>query len=295
MLRLLFARSGFDLQWDSYSIEWNMGFNIRGMKMFFNAGTDKHEGYPKIATYAIVLGAMYIAVAIIEFFGVAAAGLQRLALARMYAFLSVLSALIVVVAGFVQVVVHFVMKSELISECTTLTTGENVDFSWGLFGPRAHDTLTGDEANNWCTDAWNHDSWSDIVTLIIAIIVMGIFASVAFSYYHQLLDPTSPANAFRAPANNLGAGAGAYYNPPYASSLPHLGYNDQSQYPPPPGPPPHFHEPEDDGKLPEYAAGGYGVGMTGDDAKKGDDPFADFETERDVTSRPRPGERETFH
>ena len=145
-------------------------------------------------------------------------------------------------------------------------------------------------------------------------VLMGLFSAIAFAYYHQLLDPTSPANAFRAPTNNLGAGTGAYYNPTYVSSLPHLGYNDGNdngggggynttyapygaapQYAPPPGPPPQFREPEpDDGKLPEYVGAGYGVGAHGNGgAKKGDDPFADFE-EHDVTSRPRPGENETF-
>ena len=39
------------------------------------------EGFPKLATFSIVLGAMYAAVAAIGFFGAAAAGLVRSTLA----------------------------------------------------------------------------------------------------------------------------------------------------------------------------------------------------------------------
>lgn len=126
------------------------------------------------------------------------------------------------------------------------------------------------------------------------------FAALALGYYCQTLDPTSPANALRAPSNQvrMNAFAPPHYNPPYNTSVPNLGYAypapSQQQYAPPPGPPPQFQGPFDD----RYSvkAPGYGVGYAdAKDMDKKDDPFADFEAgERDVTSRPGPGGRDTF-
>lgn len=120
------------------------------------------------------------------------------------------------------------------------------------------------------------------------------------------------ANAFRAPSNQMFSGSNnnnnmypQHYNPPYGGSVPNLEYGSgPNAYAPPPGPPPQFahgYSAEDLGKPPGYegGAGAYGNDKDlkdhdHDDSKE--DPFADFEgASRDVTSRPRPGEHDTFH
>lgn len=167
-----------------------------------------------------------------------------------------------------------------------------------------------------CNNAWSHDSFSEIAWLLVAIVVGLLFSSIAFSYYRQLLDPTSPANATRAPSNRYQGGTFTlaqgrvpdHYQPPY--NAPDLPYNSGAPvggampgagstgiYAPPPGKPPGYSDPEG------YAAGindgkdAYGASKVHDD-----DPFADFDAarareleEHDVTSRPPPGGSDRFH
>lgn len=185
-----------------------------------------------------------------------------------------------------------------------------------------------------CRRSWDHDSWSEIVAMLIltgmhscplryslfhspASVLGLLFSVIAFSYYRQLLDPTSPANTSRAPSNQARMGAfPSHYNPPYNASVPNLpyGYNagpytgqpysgapyQHQQYAPPAGPPPDHDDPfapPYDGKPPGYI-GRDGKGFE-NDGKDNKDPFADFDgpsarEERDVTSRPGPGGNETF-
>lgn len=128
-------------------------------------------------------------------------------------------------------------------------------------------------------------------------VLAGLFCSIAFAYYRQLLDPTSAANAFRSPSNQARAEGAfpAHYNQAYGASVPNLGYGynmpyaggpPPSQFAPPPGPPP----------APAYENKGYGVGLDGQDKSrdnKNENPFADFD-EHDVTSRPAAGGRDHF-
>lgn len=140
-----------------------------------------------------------------------------------------------------------------------------------------------------------------------------LFTSMAFAYYRQLLDPTSAANASRAPSNQARMGAyPSHYTPPYNASVPNLpyGYGNhnsgpytgqpyQPQYGAPAGPPPGHDDPfapPYEGKPPGYSGDGKGYGQ---DDKDGKNPFSDFDgqgsgEERDVTSRPGPGGRDTF-
>ncbi|KAI0041256.1 hypothetical protein FA95DRAFT_713098 [Auriscalpium vulgare] len=257
-----------------WSLVWAIG-------LFKEIGTDNSQHEKKLATFAIALGAMYSAVAVIEFFGTAAAGFQRYALIRIYSFLSVAAAILVIGAGLLRVIVHFMLKNDLITECTQLATNQTVDFRWGIWGPHIDHTLTASEAASWCKDAWNHDSLSEIVSLIVTIVFAALITLLAFSYAHQTSGDTAPTR--------LAGPAPAAYHPPYegtSSSIPDLSYN--APYAPPAGPPPGFREMDDDdgdiGKPPGYGAG---AGVAVQDKKvydvdvesgKGDDPFADFES-----------------
>lgn len=272
---------------------------------FRSISVAKDQGFGTLVTFGIVLGVLHIGVFVCELFGMFAAYTQRLPLIRIYAFVSVLATILVFAAGLVQIIIHFSLKNDIINECTKSSTNEDVlYYPFGFLGPVSHDTLTPAEAREWCSDAWDHDSWADVVSLIITLILAGMFNALAFAYYRQALDPSSVANAMRAPSNQVRASAfPAHYNPPYNASVPNLGYGynmpyaggpfqSAPAYAPPPGPPPHM----DDGKLPGYV-GGDGKGAFA--AEKDDNPFADFDdgpsrrtAERDVTDS---SPRNTFH
>ncbi|KAJ6613612.1 hypothetical protein B0H10DRAFT_218179 [Mycena sp. CBHHK59/15] len=279
---------------------------------FRSISTDKQQGVPALATFAIALGAIYMALTAIETFGVIAAVTQRLPLIRMFAILSGVAILITAAAGITEVVVHFTSKSDILKECTNLTSGSNLAiYPFGLFGPSRHETLDAQDAADWCRSAYDRASWQDIVSLLVTIFLACSFAVLALGYYRQMLDPTSPANALRAPSNQARMNNfPSHYNPPYNASVPNLGYGYNAPYAgapyagapytggqtyaPPPGPPPPrdapFAPPES--KPPGYTGSGAGYG-----ADDKENPFADFDEreERDVTSRPAPGGRDTFH
>ncbi|EED81552.1 predicted protein [Postia placenta Mad-698-R] len=105
------------------------------------------EGYPKLGTFAIVLGSVYAATCGIEIFGVTAASLQRMRMARLYALLTVVSALAIVGAGLIRVIVHFMLKNELIDECTKIAKGDTVIEQFGFWGPTFETKLNQSEAN----------------------------------------------------------------------------------------------------------------------------------------------------
>ncbi|OBZ76753.1 hypothetical protein A0H81_03345 [Grifola frondosa] len=242
---------------------------------FQDISPDKDLGYPKLATLAIVLGSIYIGACAIELLGVAAAAIQSLVMIRAYTLLSVVAALAVIGAALMRVI------NDLIAECTSVAQGDTVTFRFGIWGPVVKDTLSPADAANFCKDAWNHDSLSEILYLIFEIIFATFFTLIAFAYYQQVLDPTSAANVSHSPTHELGTYP-EHYHPPYDAPL------YAPSYAPPPGPPP--------------ADMGYGVGMgvgAGDDTKppgysgasagaehygEKDDPFADF----DGPSIPRP-------
>ncbi|KAH9829211.1 uncharacterized protein C8Q71DRAFT_728201 [Rhodofomes roseus] len=228
---------------------------------------DKHYEANKLATFAVVLGIIYAVVTGIEAFGVMAAISQRLWMARIYALLSVGSALAAVAAGFMRVIVHFTLKE------------------YGFWGPTFDTKLSAGQANDYCKGIWSHDSAVEIISLIIEMLLAAFFCMLSFAYYHQLLDPTSAANVTRRPGPAAvpprdfddGAGAGAqgfpsHYNPPY------LGYD---------APAPHAVPPYDeaDGAKGDLPYGGAKPPMYSEDdiatygryGAKAADPFADFD------------------
>jgi len=274
---------------------------LSGINAFRLLGASESKNIPHLRTVLLILGIMYMIAVAIESFGMTAAAIQRAAMVRLYSFLSILTSLLILGASLTQTVVHFTMKTALINQCTSDTTGETVFLSWGFWGSSRTTTLDAQDANAWCQDSWDHDSWADILSFILELVVAVLFVSIAFAYYRQLVDPTSPVNASRAPSNQV-------------MMHPYQGYNNGDRFYPPPEPPVHqdyydqqFAPPYDGNKLPGYASE-RGSKLEGDfDVKQDDkaDPFSDFDgpsrknpspgyEERDLTSRPRPGERDTF-
>jgi len=277
----------------SLSALWTL---LWAISSFRDVNLDKSNSYPKLATLSLVLGILYIVTCTIEVFGVFAAITQRLALVKTYAMGSVVSAILVIGAGLLEVIVHFVDKKDIVNECTTLATGASITFRFGLFGSTSQETLTAAEAASFCQDGWDRASWSSIISLLLEILLGVLFSIIAIAYYRQLLDPTSAANAFRAPSHQMrGDLYPEHYNPPFnAPPVPNLGYGaGPSAYAPPPGAPPAFvarnsAEDQDLGKPPGYDAGEYGSQF---DGTHKENPFSDF----DETRGAKAGEHDNFH
>ena len=133
--------------------------------------------------------------------------------------------------------------------------------------------------------------------LITSVVVAGFFATVAFAYFRQVLDPSSPANALRGPAQHRMGAFPSHYNRPYDLSTSGGGPGYYA-YPAPQGPPPSHQEdafvPPYEGKPPGYVQGAYkgDVGYGGkDDYHWNDDRGEDGgpSAERDLASRPAAG------
>jgi hypothetical protein len=281
---------------------------LSAISNFRNETVDRSQHEPKLAIISLVLGALYSSVVVMALFGVFAAGTQRTALIRIYAFISVLGALIVIAAAFLRTIIHFIFKNDIIHECTSMSTNETVILTFGVWGPTTQETLDAQDAADWCNDAWSHDSFSEIVGLILTIVLSAFFCSLAFAFYRQMIDPSSPANNSRAPAGGRSTNTyPAHYAPAfdYNTSVPNLPYKRELRHEEEYGYDEQFAPPYEAGKLPGYGVGDGKFAADGD-MKKGDDAFSDFDgdstygkgefdaAERDVTSRPGPGGRDTF-
>ncbi|KAF7329686.1 DBR1 domain-containing protein [Mycena kentingensis (nom. inval.)] len=267
---------------------------------FRSISIENGENAPKLATFAIVIGALYTGLFAIEAFGVLAASLQRAGLVRLYAMASFGGIAIAAGVGIFRVIVHFTSKSDIIRVCTSLTTGARYAvYPFGFWGPSRHEILDADDAASWCNHEYSQDSWQLIISLLFTIFLYGSFSALAWAYYRQVLDPTSVINNLRAPSHQYQTyPAPTHYNPAYGAPMPNLGYNapyggPPGGFAPPPGPPPTNRDlGSDASKPPGYAGGQPGYGQ--DDKEN---PFADFDerTERDVTSRPAPGGPTSFN
>ncbi|KAI0332244.1 hypothetical protein GY45DRAFT_1321306 [Cubamyces sp. BRFM 1775] len=260
---------------------------ICAIPSFQDINEDKSHGQPKFAVFDIVLGTIYATACAIEVFGVIAAATQRLALVRLYAMSSLVGSLAVIAAGFIRVVIHFVFKNGLISECESIAQGEGIEIRFGIWFHHFKEKLNAQEAHDFCTSAWNRDSLNEILWLIFEIIFSIFFTMIAFAYYQQVQDPTSAANVSRAPAP-AGDGYPDHYNRPYDAdpyAAPYAPYDASAAAGAAPSYQPTYAPP------PAASDHGYGVGMGADADKKDkemrrddesemtkfDDPFADFD------------------
>jgi hypothetical protein len=205
---------------------------------------------PQLATFDIALGSLYIAVAVIEAFGIFAAVKATISLVRFYSIASIVALLCALAAESVRTALHFQFKGQLIDECTNELTGLTVRHG-GYFRPGSTEILNPDRARELCSGYWNHDSFRNIAWLIVALLLGLFFVSIAFSFYRQLLDPstvrTAPTNVYRMQAQGM-------YPPPQGPIPGYAPYNPYPDYVPP----------YDPHKPPIYSQGGWS-GPTGDE------------------------------
>jgi len=245
---------------------WTLSDSISS---FQEISTDNSQHEKKLANLSIALGSLYAGAAAIFLFGVFAAASKRLALIRIFSFLSAAASIIVIASGFLRTIVHFVLKNALIGECTALATGQNVVSVWGVWNSDPGHNLTPDEANRFCRRAWKHDSFAEIFWLIVEIILLPMFTFVAFAYARQESESVNGRGRSSIPTT---------YAPAYAAgvdtsiALPEMAY-DHLRYAPPPDSPPPF-----DKTLPGY--GGGEMDKKDNESMRTmveDDPFGDYD------------------
>jgi len=251
---------------------WALSCSI---SLFKEQSTDRSQNEKKLATFAIVLGSLYAAVAAMLTFGIVAAATKRLALIRIFSILSVLVAVIVISTGLLRTIIHFMLKNDLISECTALALGRDNVAIWGVWGSSPGDNFSPGEAAQFCKQAWNRESFTEIFWLICEIFFMPFLAFLAFAHAQQesaLAAHSVPSHLPTTYTPAYGAGTGYDAGIESTVTLPEVRY-DQS-YAPPPGSPPPF-----DKGLPAY--GGEEMDKKDFDSMKTvveeEDPFADFE------------------
>jgi len=271
---------GFTFVGALWSLVWGIG-------AFKDISSDKAEGGNKLVIFDIIIGALYTGVAAIEGIGFYAALSRRLAFAKVFVGLSAAVILMVAGAELLRTIVHFAFKSTLINECVSVATGKThaPGFSiWGSF------RVTSQNAPQFCDDLFNHDSFVVIVWFILATLVALFLASLAYSHYRQLLDPSSSRAQIRSDQVRLdNLGYEGHYGDQEAYNNPSRGYGGgQIPYPtfaPPPGPPPGFGGDSGSGNVPAYEGSKlpqYGYDSKDDlgdfkEKPKVHDPFADDE------------------
>jgi len=176
---------------------------IWGGSSFSNLGADKSQNLGQLVPFDIGLGTAYMTVAAIELFGIWGAIRQSLSIVKLYAMLSLVIAVITFGAEILRLVVHFKFKKAMIDQCTIVAQSNDGGTSNDFFGNRRAHGLNPSDASDFCNDAWSHSTFSDIAWLIFSLIGSLIFSSLAFSYYRQLLDPTSGVARSRPQDNNV--------------------------------------------------------------------------------------------
>jgi len=227
-----------------------------GGSSFSNIHVDKSQGLGNLVPFDVALGAAYMVVAAVEIFGIISAVKQSIPATKLYSMLSLLVSILVFGAELLRIVIHFKFKQEMIDQCTSAVQTNNgeQDNYFGWFGGNAANNLSPQQASDFCHNAWSHNTFSDIAWLIVSLICSLVFASLAYSYYRQLLDPSSGAARSRPQAaDNVPLDTfrnyGQYNDYAEATGLP---YNARGRASPPAS---EYAPPYEPSKLPGYGGG----------------------------------------
>jgi len=203
-----------------------------------------------IGTIDLMRGSLYMGVLVIELFGIFSASKQRVGYVRLYCYLSLLAALLVMTAEMMRVVSHFKYKQTVIKNCIDVVTSTSGTCS----GPFCQDTpLSSQDGTDWCNDQWSNNSFGDIAWFLVASLFALFFNSVAWAYLHQLRTVGSLL------AVGLGVGGAERRSRHSPDDISMDTYDPHPRYAPPPGaPPPLASEDMQSVKAPEYD--GYNAG-----------------------------------
>ncbi|OWZ70085.1 hypothetical protein AYX14_04486 [Cryptococcus neoformans] len=215
-----------------------VGF-IYGLALGIDSITDINDDLEtyKMQAFDMIVGIMYLIVAVIEAFIILVAALQSLSLARSFIVVVPIGLIVNLAANVVGIVAHFTTKSDLIAQCVYNEDRQAYSDMRGIVG-----NIITNEATSICTSLWNRGTWGVFIWLFVTLVLSIVFASAYLSYYHQLLDPSSVRT--RQPIYNrqnqsypLQSGPGGYHPPPPIDG------QQAWMVPPYPGPPNYANNP----------------------------------------------------
>ncbi|KAK4051931.1 hypothetical protein OIV83_002636 [Microbotryomycetes sp. JL201] len=189
-------------------------------------------------TIYLVMAILYFCVAASEVFGIGAAYKQSIRLVRYYFYAQCVAAVVVTGAEILRVVVHFTDKaSEKQDQAGSTNPSSDADIA------------------DYCSWIWRRASYWDIGLLLLSMLFAFLFASLAASYLHQLMNPhllrtqqpffgqptQAPSGQYQYPLNDVAVyppnpyrldppvGGFGYAAPPYArDNLPE--YSNEHDY-----------------------------------------------------------------
>ncbi|KAJ7880767.1 hypothetical protein B0H14DRAFT_3434318 [Mycena olivaceomarginata] len=123
---------------NAWSSECALDATLRRIGFFRSINTDKQERVDKLATFSIVLGAVYMAKFLIDS-RCHRRCITTVVLSPNLCVCDLVAIGLTVGGGILQVVVHFTSKSDILKECTDLTDGRTAaTYPFGFFGPSRH-------------------------------------------------------------------------------------------------------------------------------------------------------------
>jgi len=134
----------------------------------------------KMKVFDIILGAILFVVGVVDLYGFIATWTSRLQLVKLYAFLVTISALTLFGVQILALVLHFVLKIDLINQCVAWNQGNTE-----VLGT----VISSQDIQNYCNDSWNRGIFYDIAWLMAAAVFGFFTAGIAVAYYHQLASP----------------------------------------------------------------------------------------------------------
>ncbi|KAF7329685.1 hypothetical protein MKEN_00231600 [Mycena kentingensis (nom. inval.)] len=153
------------------------------------------ENRSNLSAASRALATLYVVACGIELFGVISILFRRRPLIYTYAYLSSISAAVVLAAGIIAAVSYFASADELLDECTALAMLGELDSKTTFRGaPWPTRQLSHDEAVSFCYTTWGNESTSQIYSLIPAYLLPCIFSFLVASVYAtQTNDPLHAA------------------------------------------------------------------------------------------------------
>ncbi|OCF33667.1 hypothetical protein I316_04741 [Kwoniella heveanensis BCC8398] len=199
-----------------------------GVAAIKDMGDDFETAKQKV--FDIVTAILYFVIGAIEAYALFVAFVQKIPLARFLVWLVPAGIIVNLANQVIAVIIHFTMKNDLINQCVKNEVGE-----LGVDGLGNVSSITTDQAQSICDNAWDRGTWSVFAWLFLSLIVSLLFGSILMSYYRQLIDPSSVRTRNNNHAQNQAfqMQPGYYYPPPPPP-------NNGSQpwmVPPYPGPP----------------------------------------------------------
>ncbi|KAF5350441.1 hypothetical protein D9756_008585 [Leucocoprinus leucothites] len=172
-------------------------FTLSALDAYHDVDVDNSLNFSHLAGVSSFLCSMYLIRGLIDIFGILSLAMRRAIFTRIYAFLAVFSALVVVVAGGVASLTFHIFAADLIQECIALAmTGDLTSKSIfrGRPWPLTQHSLSSREASQACQAAWTSEGSSQTIAIFVfSLLPSTIYCLVVYNYYRQVIDPTHSA------------------------------------------------------------------------------------------------------